>query len=208
MDSLTSKVLWHKFIQSETKKEYQEGLNYLLEKDFEIQSVTIDGRRGIPFVFNKYPIQICQFHIQKRILARTTKNPKTDCGKRLKYIANHFISQRWNKQKFTTEIKNILEEFKDFLSERNEQNHYQHKQLRSAFFGIKLALPYLFTFQDYPDLNINNTTNSIDGGVNTKLKELNRIHRGMKIERRNKLLINLLYNLRGKVKNRTLKNVL
>jgi hypothetical protein len=95
-------------------------------------------------------------------------------------------------------MQNILEEFKDFLKEKNDKNQYQHRQLRSAFFGIKITLPYLFTYQDYPNLNIQNTTNYVDGGVNTKLKDLVRKHRGMKIERRNKLLVNLLYNLKGK----------
>jgi hypothetical protein len=56
----------------------------------------------------------------------------------------------------------------------------------------------LFTFQEYPELNIPNTTNHIDGGINTKLKDLNRRHRGMRQDRRNKLLTNLLYNLKGK----------
>ena len=55
----------------------------------------------------------------------------------------------------------------------------------------------LFTFQQYPELNIPNTTNHIDGGINTKLKDLNRRHRGMKQSRRNKLFVNLLYNLKG-----------
>ncbi len=60
----------------------------------------------------------------------------------------------------------------------------------------------LFAFQEYPTLNIPNTTNHIDGGINTKLKDLNRRHRGMRQDRRNKLLTNLLYNLKGeKVRN-------
>ena len=132
------------------------------------------------------------------ILRKTTLNPKTDCGKRLKYIATHFIQKRWTKDKFIQEVSLILEEFKDFLNERNEHNQYQHKRLRSALFGIKLALLYLFTYQDYPNLNIPNTTNHIDGGVNTKVKNLVKLHRGMRIDRRNKLLVNLLYNLKGK----------
>jgi len=56
----------------------------------------------------------------------------------------------------------------------------------------------LFTYQEFPNQNIPNTTNHVDGGVNTKLKDLVKRHRGMKIERRNKLLGNLLYNLWGK----------
>lgn len=59
-------------------------------------------------------------------------------------------------------------------------------------------MKYLFTFQHYPALKIPNTTNDIDGGVNTKLKDLVRRHRGMNIQRRNKLLVKLLYNLKIK----------
>jgi len=94
------------------------------------------------------------FELQKRILTKTTRNPKTDCRKRLKYIAAHFIKERWTKEKFTTEIKNILQEFKEFLNEKNDNNQYVHRSLRSALFGIKLALPYLFTYQDFPKLQI------------------------------------------------------
>jgi hypothetical protein len=196
-DSISRKVLWHKFIQSETKENYLEGLDFLLEKEFEILSVTIDGRRGIPAIFRKYPVQVCQFHVQKRIFTRTTRNPKSECGRRLKFIATHFIKERWTKEKFTTEIQNILQEFQQFLAEKNENNQYVHRSLRSALFGIKLALPYLFTYQDFPELKIPNTTNHVDGGVNTKLKELNRQHRGMRRDRRNKLLVRLLYNLKS-----------
>ena len=39
----------------------------------------------------------------------------------------------------------------------------------------------LFTFQQYPRLNIPKTTNHIDGGINTKLKDLNRRHSGDRI---------------------------
>ena len=190
-------MLWFKFIQSETKENYLEGLNFLLEKGFEILSVTIDGRRGIPQLFRKYPVQVCQFHIQKRILNKTTLNPQSECGKKLKYVATHFICERWTREKFTTEIKSILEEFHQFLTEKNNNNQYVHRQLRSALFGIKLALPYLFTYQDYSELNIPNTTNHIDGGINPKLKELNRQHRGMRVDRRNKLLVKLLCDLGG-----------
>jgi len=95
-------------------------------------------------------------------------------------------------------MRNILQEFQQFLSEKNYKNQHTHQQLRSALFGIKLALPHLFACQDFPTQKIPNTTNHIDGGINTKLKDLNRQRRGLMIDRRNKLLVNLLYNLKGK----------
>ena len=65
-----------------------EGLNYILQKGFKIQSITLDGRKGIPEIFRNYPVQICQFHIQKRISTLITKNPRTEAGKELNQINN------------------------------------------------------------------------------------------------------------------------
>jgi hypothetical protein len=161
-------------------------------------SVTIDGKRGIPSVFNKYPVQICQFHVQKNILKRTTLKPKSDCGKILKQIGKEFIKDRWSEEEFKLCFNLIREDFKDFLNERNDNNRFKHRQLKSAITGIKLALPYLFTALNHPQLRIPNTTNHIDGGINPKLKAIARDHRGMSIPRRNKLMEEILWNL-GKI---------
>jgi len=195
MDAWTGQVLWIKFIESETKKEYQQGLKYLEDLGFIIESVTIDGKRRIPTVFNKYPIQICQFHVQKNILKRTTLNPQTDCGKLLKQIAKEFIKDRWNESDFKLCFNLVKDDFKEFLNQRNDNNQYKHRQLRSAMAGIKLALPHLFTTVNNPQLNIPNTTNHIDGGINPKLKAIARDHRGMSTPRRNKLMEEMILNL-------------
>ena len=54
---------------------------------------------------------------------------------------------------------------------------YTYKSLRSAYQSLKIDLPYLFTYQKYPELNIPNTTNSLDGCF-AYLKDLVRVHRG------------------------------
>jgi len=56
---------------------------------------------------------------------------------------------------------------------------YTHKRLRSVYRSLKTNLPYLFTYQKYPELNIPNTTNSLDGTF-SNFKSLPRIHRGLK----------------------------
>jgi hypothetical protein len=195
MDANSGQVLWLKFIESESKEEYEEGLKYLENLGFIIESVTIDGRPGILLVFNKYLVQVCQFHVQKAILRRTTKNPKTECGKLLKFIATRFIKERWDEEYFSTAYKLIKEDYKDFLDEKNDNNEHKHKQLRSAMTGIKRALPYLFTVNNNPQTRIPNTTNHIDGGINPKIKNLVRNHRGISKTRRNKLIEVMLWSL-------------
>jgi transposase-like protein len=100
MDAWSDRVLWFKFIKSETKAEYQEGLDSLKGNNYEILSVTIDGKIGIKEVFLSYQVQICQFHFQANILRKTTLNPKSILGQKLKYIATHFINKRWTADQF------------------------------------------------------------------------------------------------------------
>lgn len=203
-DVISRRVIWHKFITSETKESYQEGLNVLLEKDFEILSVTIDGRRGIPRIFELkgIPVQICQFHIQKRISTLLTKNPRSDAGKELKQINDLFIKNKLTEKELGKTLALYTKRNYHFLAERNDQGKYKHQRIIKALKTYKRNMKYMFTFQKEKDKNedskIPHTTNHIDGGINTKLKELNRNHRGMRTDRRNKLLVNLLYDLRGK----------
>ena len=42
---------------------------------------------------------------------------------------------------------------------------YTHQKTRSAYRSLVSNLPYLFTYKNHKKLNINNTTNLIEGGV-------------------------------------------
>jgi hypothetical protein len=75
MDTRIGQILWLKLIETETKTEYQEGLDFLIQTNYEILSVTIDGRISIKEVFSVYPTQNCLRHFQINILHKTTLNP-------------------------------------------------------------------------------------------------------------------------------------
>jgi hypothetical protein len=198
MDAWSGQVLWLKFIEVETELEYQEGLDFLIQNNYEILSVTIDGRIGIKEVFSNYPTQICQWHFQINILHKTTLNPKSLVGQNLKYLATHFINQRWTRLQLQTAYEALQINHADFLKEKNHNNQYTHRKLRSAMRTIKTNLNYIFTFQDYPQLQIPNTTNHLDGGVNPKIKKLVYDHRGLSKPRRNKLIQVLAWSLAQK----------
>ncbi|MBW6440887.1 hypothetical protein K0B03_02525, partial [Patescibacteria group bacterium] len=90
------------------------------------------------------------------------------------------------------------EKWKDFLQEKSfnfetGKLHYTHKRLRSAYRSLKTNLPYLFTYQKYPQLKIPNTTNSLDGSF-SYFKTLLRIHRGMSKTKRYKAICEMLKN--------------
>jgi hypothetical protein len=73
--------------------------------------------------------------------------------------------------------------------------YYTHKKVRSAYKSLERNLPYLFTYQKYPELNIPNTTNSLDGSF-SHLKAKLSVHRGMRKDRRYKMISEIL---RGKI---------
>ena len=126
------------------------------------------------------------------------KNPRSDAGKELKEINSIFIQNRLTEKELEKTLALYCRRNQHFLIEKNDQGEYKHNRIIRALKTYKRNLKYLFTYQEYLDPNIPNTTNHVDGGVNPKLKELNRKHRGMRIDRRNKLLTILLYNLYGK----------
>jgi hypothetical protein len=84
----------------------------------------------------------------------------------------------------------------DFLKQKTFNHEtkrwfYTHKRLRSAYRSITRNLPHLYTYQKYPELNIPNTTNSLDGSF-AHLKDMLRIHRGLKKDRKLKMIDEIL----------------
>ena len=74
-----------------------------------------------------------------------------------------------------------------------DSTRYKHERHRKALRKIKSNLKYMFTFQepleDYPTLNIPNTTNHIDGGLFSPLKKLLKNHNGLSKQHRKTLII-------------------
>ena len=88
-----------------------------------------------------------------------------------------------NELKFTKELNQWHKKWNNFLKEKTtnpitEKWNYTHKRLRSTYRSLKTNLPYLFTYQKYPELKIPNTTNSLDGYFNVLKEKLN-VHRGL-----------------------------
>jgi hypothetical protein len=200
IDAITGQVLWVKFVKSETNNHYQEGLNYLESRGFEILGVVSDGRRGLAGIFKDYPYQVCQFHIQKGVSTLLTRNPKSIAGKGLKQFNDTFIKLRLTKAQFLEQIEIYLKTHQHYLNEMSETDPKQlkHKRLRKAISKYKNNFKYMFTFQNSPQLQyqIPNTTNDIDGGVFSPLKRLLNNHCGLTKEHRKNWII-LFLNSRG-----------
>ena len=188
------KNVWWKFVPYERVDIYELGKQHLEHNGFTIQAIVLDGKPGVRKAFSDIPAQMCHFH-QKQIVRRyLTSEPKLEASKELKSIVS--ILTYTNEEKFTKLLNEWYEKWKDFLKQKTinlETNRwcYTHKRLRSAHRSLKTNLPFLFTYQRFPELNIPNTTNSLDGFFNV-LKGILNVHRGLNTKRKRKVIIELL----------------
>lgn len=190
------KNLYVKSLNYESTLEYHLGRKTIEKQGFKIKAMVLDGRPGARNVFSDIPVQMCHFH-QKQIIQRyLTLNPKLEASIELKEIAATVCNT--TEEKFSQEVEIWHNKWKNFLKERTTNPitnrwFYTHKRVRSAYRSLKINLPYLFTYQKYPELNIPNTTNSLDGSF-AHLKEKVKIHRGLIARKKNKMIEDLLNN--------------
>ncbi len=177
-------------LRHETRLEYLLLRKALEKLGYAIEAVVLDGRRGIPRVFDGIPVQICQYHQWSIVRRALTTRPKLDSHKALLAIAR-LIAKSTESQ-----MRSMLAKFEGtYRTELNEKHIcsrcgkpvYTHRKLRSAYRSLVTNLPFLYTYQKYPDLHIPNTTNSLDGTWNALKTHVN-VHRGLRLDRRFKVI--------------------
>ena len=182
-------------ILSETTSAYQAAKWELEQSGFTLTAFVGDGRIAVPWLFADLPVQMCHFHQLQIIIRYTTLNPILPAGVELLALAKTLAHT--DKVTFIARFTEWCLRWDEFLKERtrdpnSKRWHYTHKRLRGARESLRSHLPYLFTFEDYPELNIPNTTNSLDGSF-TKVKIAIGVHAGLTHTRKLKLVKSLLY---------------
>ena len=124
---------------------------------------------------------MCHFHQKKVIQRYITMHPRLEAGKELQKIMYNLTST--TQTIFTKKLNEWYEKYKDFLAEKtinpdNLKESFTHQKLVSAYKSLNTHLLYLFTYKNYKDYKIHNTTNAIDGGVFSPMKKLLKIHNG------------------------------
>ena len=182
------------WIVSETKEAYAGLRTFVESKGFTLVGVVLDGRTGIPRVFSDMPVQICQFHQLKTIKKKLTLRPETEAGQEL--LSLTFSLAKSNEETFSRQLAAWFQTYESFMNEKTyilgtRRWRYTHRRVRSAYLSLKRNLPFLFTYQKYPELNIPNTTNSLDGFW-SRVKNLLSAHRGKSRERMRKMVTEIL----------------
>ena len=186
-------LLWQE-IETESMEVYERFLDDLIAAGVKLLSCTIDGKPGVRRVlqekFPDLPIQFCQFHQVQIVTRYLSKRPKLPAGKELRSIMLSIT--KIEKKTFLKRLETWHERWKDFLNEKTKNDltkrwFYTHRRIRSASRSLLTNFPYLFTFQDYPELHIPNTTNSCDGSFAHWKNKLG-IHRGLRTDRKKKMM--------------------
>jgi len=127
-DSITKEIVTWKHIQSEKVEDYNYLKDELLKQGYTIQSVVLDGKRGLYKAFDNIPKQMCHFHQKKIIQRYITMNPKLEASKDLKKIMTRLTQT--NEKNFTEKLNNWYEKYKLFLDEKTISNTTVKLQFR------------------------------------------------------------------------------
>lgn len=193
-DNITKDNLLKYFVKNETNALYQQGIQELKSRGYIIKAIVCDGRRGLIQSFENIPVQMCQFHQASIIRRYITKNPRMSAAIELKELTS--LMTETDKESFQGALNEWHDRWKTFLNERTlcettGKSFYTHKRLRSAYRSLNTNLNWLFTWYDFRELNIPNTTNAIDGHF-ADLKTKLRNHNGLSIERKKKFIVEFL----------------
>lgn len=189
-DAITKENLLKYYVIHESNSLYNQGIKELKNKGFDIIAVVCDGRKGLIQSFTDIPVQMCQFHQSAIIRRYLTKKPKLKAAQELMEVMD--LMKQTDKESFIGTLDLWHEKWQDFLNERTvnpqtNKSFYTHKRLRSAYRSLKNNLPWIFTWYDYFELDIPNTTNAIDGHF-ADLKNKLRNHNGLSLKRKKKFI--------------------
>jgi hypothetical protein len=185
-DAITKENLFKYYVKNETNLLYKQGITELQSKGYIILAIVCDGRRGLLNSFGNIPVQMCQFHQAAIIRRYITKKPRLQASVELNEIVR--LMSKTDKESFEGALYDWFNKWNDFLNERTfnietRKSFYTHKRLRSAYRSLKTNFKWLFTWYDYFELGIPNTTNAIDGHF-SDLKNKLRNHNGLNIKRK------------------------
>jgi hypothetical protein len=195
-DPAEKETVYARVIAIETTREYQIAYRELTEKGFIFTAIVTDGRFvAVDWLFPGIPIQMCHFHQIRIVIRYLTLNPKLPASIELLELVRTLPTT--DGASFVDAFKVWLRTWHDFLQEKTfdaetKRWSWTHKRLRQARDSIAAHLDILFTFQRFPELNIPNTTNSLDATFK-KGKIALGVHAGLTEARQLKLFLSILF---------------
>lgn len=178
------------FVERETFDNWLAFFGQIATQQVKPEFIVCDGQKGLlKAIHALWPgvlIQRCIIHIVRQARLWLTQHPKTEAGQELLSIVKNLLSvvTPEDRQCWLSSFQNWVEQYNEFLKERTYHSvdqkcwWYTHKKLRAVRSLLKNSLDNLFRYIDYPQ--VPRTSNHVEGGINSRLKDLLRIHRGLK----------------------------
>ena len=162
-----------------------------------ILGVTIDGKRGVAKAFGTIPRQMCHFNQVAIVKRYLICKPKLEASIELLKLCRRIPTSIQNR--FADALSQWHGKYGAFLHEKTinpttGKLSPTYAKRASAYRSLTRNLPYLFTYKNYKEFAIPNTTSSLDGGVFSHLKKLIKLHQGLALKRKVKLIDEQLDN--------------
>lgn len=187
-------IAWH-VARNENIHAYQALLMKIPAPDM----VVCDGGTGfITACHRVWPttrIQRCVFHVYNQVKRYTTTHPMTPAGQDLYHLACCLlhVKDTYHADQWIQDFSAWTNTYKNFLAQKslydNGRIDFTHKRLVKASHSITRVIrskhlftfldPGLYTKSDTQDFILPSTNNQIEGGINSQLRRLLDIHRGM-----------------------------
>ena len=168
-------------------------LTYLKRQCVSPAFVVCDGQRGmlaaLRCIWPDVLIQRCVIHIHRQARLWLTQHPKTVAGQDLLLLVDQLLTvkTRHQKRRWTRSFQRWLKIHGRFLerSWNPDITHwwYTHRRVRAVRSLLRNSLPDLFRYVSNP-VDVPRTTNHVEGGLNSRIKELVRSHRGQHTSRK------------------------
>lgn len=159
------------------------------------EAVVCDGQKGMAKALGcLWPgviVQRCQVHVVRNITSKLSRRPQSSAGKDLQWLMSGIWDVRSEEEVayFIALFEHFQEQHRAFLGERTVNTDprlkrrwwYTHRNARSAYRQIAKLIEsdQLFAFIFHPEFGLPRTTNRLEGGINSRLDELQYRHRGM-----------------------------
>ena len=192
-------LYFHEINGAETNSEYYAAIYALLNVDIRPKVCVIDGRKGVAERLEEEGIlvQMCHFHMWQIVRRYLTNNPVLAPNIELKQIMDDFLNKHSHttRRSFSLEVLGWRRRNLAWLNEKHRDENgrleWSHADTRRAFNAIHSYYRWLFTYEDYPELNIPKTSNIIEGKFGNAKDKL-RLHHGYTQELKIKIFFSLL----------------
>jgi len=156
--------------------------------------VVCDGQKGmlkaLAICWPATIVQRCRFHVWLNTKAKLTLRPTSQAGQELLDLSRQLLHVRTRRQArcWKQALKYWHRKHATYVTERTVKDdpeprtrawRYTHARLRSAYYQLNKQGENLLRSSYRPNPELPNTTNHLEGGINSPIRSKLKLHRGM-----------------------------